>query len=76
MTMNKTQFEVWQDRDNQRTQFRGSISDRDLSMNPKEIVAEVKQGIISAIVSQVMEKLSPELDRAIEAAFCESQKKT
>ncbi len=47
----------------------GHINEKDLTFSPAEAILAVKRELVSSIVEHIMERLSPELDRAIETAF-------
>lgn len=57
-------------------EFRGILSNRDLSFHPAQAVAAVKAQLIEQIVGRIMEKLGPSIDEAIESAFARHNKDT
>lgn len=69
-----SKFEVWHDRELAGFRIDGRISDRDLMFDSREAVAEAKRQIIAAIVDKIMEKLSPQLEKAISETFKEFNK--
>lgn len=64
-----SQVESWRDERIQGHGFCGHISDHDLALDPREVVARVKTELIASIVSRMMEKLGPKMDEAIERAW-------
>ena len=52
-----------------RFEITGCISERDIAFSATEAVLSIKRQLVSSIVDHIMERLSPELDKAIEEAF-------
>ncbi len=71
--MSASFVESWKSEMSRSHHFQGEISDRDLSMDPRHVVAEVRSKLIGEIVSRIMEELGPRLDKAILAAWREGE---
>jgi hypothetical protein len=63
--MTASHVESWKDARVRGHQFRGVIDDRDLSMQPMEVVERVKCELVSSIVNRIMQELGPRIDEAI-----------
>ncbi len=67
--MSTSYVESWRDPQVLGHRFRGLIDDRDLSMDPREVIERVKSELVSSIVSQIMNELGPAIDEAITSAW-------
>jgi len=64
-----SQVESWRNERIQGHEFRGHISDHELALDPREVVARIKTELVASIVARLMEKLGPKMDEAIERAW-------
>lgn len=67
--MEASHVESWKDERIRGHQFRGVIDDRDLSMQPREVIERVKCELVSSIVNRLMQELGPRIDEAIIRAW-------
>ncbi len=61
--------ESWKDEANRSHVFSGRIFDHELSLQPGEVIARVKDRIVFLIADQVMQELGPLIETAVRDAL-------
>ena len=67
--MSASHVESWKDERIRGHHFRGVIDDRDLSMQPGEVIERVKCELVASIVHRIMDEIGPRIDDAIMIAW-------